>query len=212
MDETNMMQPVTAFTTFLPLIVQGMGYKGIDATLMSVPPFIVGTVGLIIIVYSSDYFHERSLHTVFGMILGVIGCAVMAASENPQLRYGFAHVCLSGVFVGGPLVAVWLAGNTPWKGARSFILGLNGYSNLAGVIAGQLFKSKYRPSYAFPLTVTMIMSAVGILGFIFIRFMYMLENKKRKKITATWDDDRFFEEQNSTTRRGDQRKTWIYGY
>lgn len=32
--------PVTAFTTFLPLIVQGMGYEGIDATLMSVPPFV----------------------------------------------------------------------------------------------------------------------------------------------------------------------------
>jgi MFS family permease len=33
--------PVTAFTTFLPLIVKGMGYKGITATLMSVPPFVV---------------------------------------------------------------------------------------------------------------------------------------------------------------------------
>lgn len=33
--------PVTAFTTFLPLIVQGMGYKGIQANLMSVPPFVV---------------------------------------------------------------------------------------------------------------------------------------------------------------------------
>lgn len=33
--------PVTAFTTFLPLIVQGMGYKGIEATLMSISPFVV---------------------------------------------------------------------------------------------------------------------------------------------------------------------------
>lgn len=33
--------PVTAFTTFLPLVVQGMGYQGIKATLMSVPPFVV---------------------------------------------------------------------------------------------------------------------------------------------------------------------------
>jgi MFS family permease len=33
--------PVTAFTTFLPLLVQGMGYSGIDASLMSVPPFVV---------------------------------------------------------------------------------------------------------------------------------------------------------------------------
>lgn len=31
--------PVTAFTTFLPLVVEGMGYEGIEASLMSVPPF-----------------------------------------------------------------------------------------------------------------------------------------------------------------------------
>jgi MFS family permease len=109
------LQPVTAFTTFLPLVVQGMGYSGIQATLMSVPPFVVGTAGLLAIVYSSDHFKERSLHTCFGMALGLIGCLVMATSSNPRLRYGFAHVCLSGVFAGGPLIAVWLAGNTPQK-------------------------------------------------------------------------------------------------
>ncbi|KAJ5432824.1 uncharacterized protein N7458_011980 [Penicillium daleae] len=65
--------PVTAFTTFLPLIVQGMGYEGIEATLMSVSPFVVGTAGLLAIVYSSDHFKERSLHTCFGMALGLIG-------------------------------------------------------------------------------------------------------------------------------------------
>jgi hypothetical protein len=36
-----MVLPVTAFTTFLPLIVKGMGYSGIMATLMSVSPFVV---------------------------------------------------------------------------------------------------------------------------------------------------------------------------
>lgn len=107
--------PVTAFTTFLPLMVQGMGYSGVKATLMSVPPFVVGTVGLIIIVWSSDRLKERSLHTAFGMALALIGCIVMATSDNPRLRYGFSHVCLAGAFVAGPLVAVWLAGNTPLR-------------------------------------------------------------------------------------------------
>lgn len=107
--------PVTAFTTFLPLMVQGMGYSGVKATLMSVPPFVVGTVGLIIIVWSSDRLQERSLHTAFGMALALIGCIVMATSDDPRLRYGFSHVCLAGAFVAGPLVAVWLAGNTPLR-------------------------------------------------------------------------------------------------
>jgi len=193
-------------------MVQGMGYAGIQATLMSVPPFVVGTVGLIAIVYLSDHVQERSLHAVFGMLLGLVGCIVMAVSTNPKFRYGFAHVCLSGVFASGPLVAVWLAGNTPWKGSRSFVLGLNGYSNLAGVIAGQIFKSAYAPSYSYSLTVTMVLIAVGILLFILVRVMYMFENKRRRKLISGWDADRFVQEQTNAERRGDQRYTWLYGY
>jgi len=112
---------VTAFTTFLPLIIQGMGYSGIRASLMSVPPFVVGTVGLIILVCLSDHFRDRSLFLVISLVIALIGCIVMATSENLQLRYGFTHVCMAGVFAGAPLAAVWLTGNTPWKVNDAFL-------------------------------------------------------------------------------------------
>ncbi|KAK3667341.1 hypothetical protein LTR22_001857 [Elasticomyces elasticus] len=203
--------PVTAFTTFMPLIVQGMGYSGIQATLMSVPPFVAGTIGLLIIVYSSDHFRERSMHTVGGMSLGIIGLIVMATSTDTQLCYGFAHVCMAGVFVGGPLLAVWIAGNTPWKGTRSVIMGVNGWSNIAGVIAGQLFKSKYRPRYETPLIITMAIMVFGICGLGFLKFMYLRENKKRARDIANWDEADFASEAASTERRGDQKRTFMYG-
>ncbi|KAK7926593.1 transporter [Apiospora marii] len=203
--------PVTAFTTFLPLVVKGMGYSGNDATLMSAPPFIAGVVGLLIIVRSSDRFRERSLHIVFGMLLGVVGCVVMAVSDRNDLRYGFAYVCMTGVFVGGPLLAVWLAGNTPWKGARSVMLGVNGWSNIAGVIAGQIFKDKYAPRYEVPLIITICIMVAGACGLVFIRFMYQRENRKRAREIADWDEQRFAEESASQVRRGDQRHTFMYG-
>ncbi|KAL4966461.1 major facilitator superfamily domain-containing protein [Aspergillus stella-maris] len=204
--------PVTAFTTFLPLIVEGMGYEGVKATLMAVPPFVIGTVGLIIIVYFSDHLKERSLHTVFGMALGLIGCLVMATSHAEKLRYGFAHVCLAGVFAGGPLVAVWLASNTPSKASRSVILGINGWSNLAGVIAGQLFKDEYAPSYKYPLIVTMILIAVGMVGFVAMRGVYMWENRRRRRIILQWTPEEYQVEQERTDRRGDKKVTWVYAY
>ncbi|CAI6334217.1 unnamed protein product [Periconia digitata] len=203
--------PVSAFTTFMPLVVKGMGFSGTDATLMSAPPFIAGVIGLLIIVRSSDHLRERSLHTVLGLLIGMIGCIVMAASNENKLRYGFSYVCMTGVFVGGPLVAVWLAGNTPWKGSRSVILGINGWSNIAGVIAGQIFKDKYAPRYEVPLIITICIMVVGACGLIFLRFMYQRENKKRAEEIATWDEQRFAEESASEVRRGDQRKTFMYG-
>lgn len=188
-----------------------------------------GTVGLLIVVYSSDHFRERSMHTVGGMTLGIIGLIVMATSTDTQLRYGFAHVCMAGVFVGGPLLAVWLAGNTPWKGTRSVIMGVNGWSNIAGVIAGQLFKSKYRPRcqstpFQFsgdldanlpadetPLIVTMAIMVAGICGLGFLKLMYIRENKIRAREVATWDEVDFAAEAASEQRRGDQKRTFMYG-
>lgn len=222
--------PVTAFTTFLPLIVEGMGYEGVKADLMSVPPFVAGVVGLLILVWSSDHFKERSLHTVAGMVLGLIGCVVMATTslEDPRLRYGFTFVCLSGIFASGPLIAAWLAGNTPWRSTRSVILGVNGWSNLAGVIAGQIFKSKYAPSCKSacdpqpavgltdecqdkqPLIITMSLLAVGIVGFLFVRLMLMRTNRQRSAKVQDWDETNFEEEAMSEERRGDQRSTFIY--
>ncbi|KAI6889627.1 hypothetical protein KC359_g291 [Hortaea werneckii] len=203
--------PVTAFTTFLPLIFEGMGYEGIKANLMSVPPFVVGTVGLLIIVWLSDYFKERSIHTVCGMSLGIVGCIVMATSVDTQLRYGFAHVCMAGVFAGGPLLAVWLAGNTPDKNTRSVIMGVNGWSNIAGVIAGQIFKSRYAPRYEIPLIVTMCLMAFGMCGLMFVKTMYIRENKRRARVIETWDEQHFAAEAVSTERRGDQKRTFMYG-
>jgi predicted MFS family arabinose efflux permease len=105
--------PVSAFGYFMPLIVRGMGYQGVDASLMSVSPFVVGACGLFVFVYLSDKFKERSIVVASSMMLAVVGLVVMYTSDRPKLRYGFVHVCLAGAFTAGPLIVAWLAGNTP---------------------------------------------------------------------------------------------------
>ncbi|KAF1814247.1 MFS general substrate transporter [Eremomyces bilateralis CBS 781.70] len=204
--------PVSAFSYFMPLLVKGMGYTGVKASLMSVPPFIVGAIGLFCFVTSSDYFKERSLHVMSAMFLAIIGLIVMVVSTSSKLRYGFTHVCLAGAFTGGPLIVAWIAGNTPEKGVRSILIGINGYSNLAGVIAGQLFKTKHSPRYRFPLTVTMCIMSAGIVGFGIIRSVFVYINRSRERKIATWTDADFETEENSTVRRGDRRYTFKYGY
>lgn len=107
--------PVSAFGYFMPLIVKGMGYSGVEASLMSVSPFAVGACGLFIFVYVSDRLKERSIVVASSMALAIVGLVVMYTSDKPKLRYGFVHVCLAGAFTAGPLIVAWLAGNTPEK-------------------------------------------------------------------------------------------------
>ncbi|KAF2473731.1 MFS general substrate transporter [Lindgomyces ingoldianus] len=204
--------PVSAFSYFMPLIVHGLGYHGIKASLMSVSPFVVGACGLFAFVWSSDHFKERSIHTASSMILAIVGLIVVYVSETPKIRYAFVHICLAGAFTAGPLIVAWLAGNTPEKGMRAIIIGINGWSNLAGVIAGQLFKPKHGPTYRYPLLVTMILIAIGACGFLSIRILLMCINRKRAQMISTWTVQEFEEESESSVRRGDQKPTFKYGY
>jgi predicted MFS family arabinose efflux permease len=112
--------PVSAFGYFMPLIVKGMGYQGVDASLMSVSPFVVGACGLFAFVYVSDKLKERSIVIASSMMLAVVGLIVMYTSEKPRLRYAFVHVCLAGAFTAGPLIVAWLAGNSPEKVSPPF--------------------------------------------------------------------------------------------
>jgi predicted MFS family arabinose efflux permease len=107
--------PVSAFGYFMPLIVKGMGYSGVNASLMSVSPFVIGACGLFVFVFLSDRLKERSIVVASSMMLAVVGLVVMYTSGKPKLRYAFVHVCLAGAFTAGPLIVAWLAGNSPEK-------------------------------------------------------------------------------------------------
>lgn len=133
-------------------------------------------------------------------------------SQNNVLRYVFVHVCLAGAGNTGPLMAAWLTDNSPEMGTRSVIIGINGYSNLAGVIAGQLFKAQYAPTYQYPLTVTMILVCIGLAGFACMRVVFMITNRRRAKTIAGWTADQIEEERLNVKRRGHQKLTFIYGY
>jgi hypothetical protein len=54
--------------------------------------------------------------------------------------------------------------------------------------------------------------AFGAAGLLFIRFMYMWENKKRARDIANWTEEDFANEATSEERRGDQRRTFMYGF
>lgn len=57
----------------------------------------------------------------------------------------------------------------------------------------------------------MAIMVVGICGLGFLKLMYLRENKKRAREIATWDEADFASEAASEKRRGDQKRTFMYG-
>ncbi|KAH8723827.1 major facilitator superfamily transporter [Phaeosphaeriaceae sp. PMI808] len=203
--------PSQAFSVFLPLVVQGLGYSSIKANLMSVPPFVCGAVGLYIFALSSDYRKERGYHIVLGISISLIGLIVTVTAKSSHTKYAALCVLLFGSYVSAPLTMVWLSGNTPEPGKRSLIIGINGFGNLAGVIGSQLYKKRYAPKYLVPFYTTLGFVAAALGGYVTYRVTLDTVNKQKRQILAGLSSEEVEVERVGDTRYADRKWTFIYG-
>jgi hypothetical protein len=125
--------PVTAFSVFLPLVLQKLTSSPEKANLLTAPPFLVGAVVLYTFTTWSDKKRQRLVPILWGLGLLLIGLTgVVALPMNWLLaKYFFLCVLMGGTFVPSPLTVAWIAGNTPEPGKRSVMLGVNGWGKVS---------------------------------------------------------------------------------
>ncbi|TKA59819.1 hypothetical protein B0A49_12720 [Cryomyces minteri] len=201
------------FTIFFPLVVKGLGYSGATANLMTVPPYVLGTIVLLLFAYSSDHFHERTLHILCGLSIVIIGLilVIVLPLQNIHARYGGLVVLLAGTFVASPITVAWLAGNTPEPGKRTVILGINGWGNLGGIIGSELFLSKYGPDYHWPLKVTAGLIAASFVGYTAYHFELKAANRYKARKISSMTLEEIEDEQINEKRYADKKWTFVYG-
>lgn len=83
---------------------------------------------------------------------------------------------------------------------------------MSGVIADQIYSSEYGPSYYTSVCITLGIVAFGMLGLVASRVLYMWENRRRRRIVATWTEEDFEREQTDMTRKGHEKRFFIFGY
>ncbi|KAF1846168.1 major facilitator superfamily transporter [Cucurbitaria berberidis CBS 394.84] len=203
--------PSQAFSVFLPLVVQGLGYSSIRANLMSVPPYVCGATGLYLFALSSDYHKERGYHIVGGIFIALVGLIITVTVHSSGAKYAGLCILLLGSYISPPLTVVWLSGNTPEPGKRSLVLGVNGFGNLAGVIGSQLYKRRYAPHYLFPSYVTIGFITVALVGYTAYKFSLQAVNSRKAEIMASKTAEEIEEERVDEARYADKKWTFIYG-
>ncbi|KAG9256930.1 major facilitator superfamily transporter [Emericellopsis atlantica] len=203
--------PSQAFSVFLPLVVQGLGYSSIQANLMSVPPFVCGAVGLYLFALSSDHRKERGLHIIGGILVALVGLVITVAVRSHGGKYAGLCILLFGSYVSAPLTVAWLSGNTPEPGKRALVLGVNGFGNLAGVIGAQLYRPKYKPDYHIPFYATLGFVALALAGYLAYRFTLQHVNRRKLKTMSDKTEEEIQCERTDNTRYADRKWTFIYG-
>lgn len=104
-----------SFTFYSSTIVAGLGYKSIQAQLLTVPPWVVGFCVAIVLSCSADRYDARGWHVAGVSIAGGAGwlTAGLLPADSYTQRYGCLCLAAAGAFPCAPALTNWVACNTP---------------------------------------------------------------------------------------------------
>ncbi|CAJ2507137.1 Uu.00g083230.m01.CDS01 [Anthostomella pinea] len=131
--------PFSSLSLFTPSITAGLGYKDLQAQLMTVPPYAVAYVIQILTSWSADHFNARGLHSAALATVGAIGFIASAAlpPEAYASRYGCLIIAASGAFACIPPLLGWLSSNIFSTASVGLAIALNiGLGGAPGQIVG----------------------------------------------------------------------------
>ncbi|KAF5374944.1 hypothetical protein D9758_000314 [Tetrapyrgos nigripes] len=143
--------PLASVNNFLPQIVNSLGYDKLKTNLYTVAPNVVGTVALLILTFSSDFFRERTIHICIPLATTLIGFIVLGAID-PIAHRGVAYfacfLLTMGASAPSVLVATWYNNNTPQESRRAVVTAVMvALANSSGLISTNVFRAQDEPKY-----------------------------------------------------------------
>jgi len=173
------------FSTFLPIIIQAMGYDSVSAQYLTIPVYIWGAIVYFIVAWWSDRLQKRGIFLAGSTIVTAIGYIVLLAAANsgkPGVLYFATYLVATGLYVGPGLNITWLGANVAPHNKRSAAIGFQQtLANTAGVVAGQIYMKTQAPQYIIGHAVSLGSIAMANIGFwVLMAHLRMLNTKKAR--------------------------------
>ncbi|KAF2087779.1 MFS general substrate transporter [Saccharata proteae CBS 121410] len=130
--------PFSSLSLFTPSITAGLGYDGLTAQLMTVPPYAVAYVVTIAAAWSADRYNARGLHSALFSLIGAVGflASALLPPDNYPSRYGCLIIGAAGAFACIPPLLGWLSSNTLNTAAAGLAIAMNISFGAPGQIVG----------------------------------------------------------------------------
>jgi len=166
---------------FEPIIVQGLGFTGNRAQLMSAPPFAAAFVFSLSSALISDRYGRRGLMTIFFSLWSIIGYSIFLSSGSRHAQYGALFLTVSGTYSSCPAIVAWMANNSAPHARRATAVALAFIaSNLGGVFATWLFGTlSPAPEYR-TATIVCIAFSAGSAVLAGVNWAYLSRKNRRK--------------------------------
>jgi cyanate permease len=202
--------PLYAFSLFLPTIVQGMGYKGTHAQLLTVPPYACAAVITVAVGVFADHTRWRGYCNMVTVTVGAIGFTLLLSSSNIHVQYAGTFLGAAGIYPTIPNTLSWVSNNTEGSLKRAVVLGMVvGWGNLNGVVSSNIYLKTQKPRFWTGHGIVLGFQLLFLLGgSVFMHVALRRENVKRRSGQRDALHDGLSDEQKWI--KGDRRPDFIY--
>ena len=125
--------PAVSFTTFLPTIINGMGFSSTRAQILTIPPNATACALTLFLSYLSDKKHVRGPFILAWCPVAMVGYALLIATKTSSGQYAGAVLTMAGLV---PCVAMqlsWAGGNFAGELKKAVVIGMVvGFGNSGG--------------------------------------------------------------------------------
>ncbi|KAG9310068.1 MFS general substrate transporter [Chiua virens] len=157
--------PLYGITFFLPTIIKNFGYSTATSQLLTVPPYVVSSIVLVIVAHYSDKLKNRSILSSVPTFF--CSSATLSIYRTPQM-------------VSFPGVVAWLGNNLAGQYKRAVGLSMQiGIGNFSGAIAANIYLSRDSPRYILGHGLEIMFVGIGIITLPILVFLYKRINDQR---------------------------------
>ncbi|PAV15126.1 MFS general substrate transporter [Pyrrhoderma noxium] len=174
---------LASISAFLPTIITTFGYTNATAQLLTVPPYAVSAVVLILVSYVSDKRQTRGYFVAGANILAAVGYVILlAAVDNVHAKY-FATFCItSGTYTVIGLVIAWYSHNLGSETKRATGLPMfMGIGHCGSVLGSHIFPTSEEPRYIKGFSICCALLVLGVICSLVLYTSYRYDNHSRDK-------------------------------
>ncbi|KZV75076.1 MFS general substrate transporter [Peniophora sp. CONT] len=177
--------PLYGFSLFLPSIISTFGFTAAISNLLTVPPYIVATIVLIIFAILSDRMKKRSPFILICLALLVVGFGINISNAPSGVKYFGTFFCITGSYAAFPGIVAWLGNNLSGQYKRGIGMAVHiGIGNLSGAIASNVYRTQDAPRYIIGHGIMFMFVGIGLIATPLVVLNYIRINRNRDAIAA----------------------------
>jgi sugar phosphate permease len=172
------------YSTFLPTIINALGYSGVQTQLLTIPCYACGALVYLFIAYWSDRTGYRGYFAVGGCATACTGYAILLGTPQygAGAQYAGCVIVASGLYVAVGLGISWMPNNLPSHYKRAAGAGTSmTLGNCAGIMSSFIYRTQDSPRYQLGHAITLGFVFCSGCLFCLTALLLRAENKRRDR-------------------------------